>query len=191
MEKKSTRPRPASNGMNITVFCSQYDVADKYKETAKEFAELLATGGHTLVWGCGDEGLMHIIADAAQSGGARIVGVIREEIKEKAFKTADEVIIVPNAYEMNLGLIERGDAIVSLVGGIGTLNELTEVIRMRKNGKHNKPLVIVNTDNFYGGLKGQLEKMHSEGFLTENVMDAIYFADTPTDAMSYIENHGT
>ena len=77
---------------------------------------------------------------------------------------------------MNLGLIERADVIVALVGGIGTLNELTEVLRMRKNGFHTKPVVFVNTDNFYSGLREQLQKMASEGFLKKDIMDSTYFA---------------
>ncbi len=173
--------------MNIAVFCSQYDVAEKYKKATETFAHLIAEHGHTLVWGGGDEGLMHIIADTAHSEGARVVGVIREGIKSKAYKNADEMIVVKDAKEMNLGLIERGDVVVVLVGGIGTLNELTEVLRMKKNGLHNKPTVVVNTDNFYEHFKEQLDRMNAEGFITKEVMGSVHFADTPQDAMRYIE----
>ena len=113
--------------MNIAVFCSQYDVAEKYKDVAATFARLIAKQGHSLVWGGADEGLMGLIAHTAQDGGAKVIGVIREKIKHKAYKNADEMIIVKDAKEMNIGLIERGDVIIVLVGGIGTLNELTEV----------------------------------------------------------------
>jgi len=176
--------------MNITVFCSQYEVAEKYEKTAEMFARFVAERGYALVWGGCDEGLMHIIAEAAHHGGARTIGVISEQIKDKAYKNADELIVVKNAREMNLGLIERGDVMVALAGGIGTLNEITEVLRMRKNGLLNKPTIIINTDNFYSGLKQQLQKMHGEGFLNENVVKSVYFADTPEDAMRHINEHG-
>ena len=176
--------------MNIAVFLSQYDVAEKYQNVAKTFARLIAEGGHGLVWGGADEGLMSIVANTAKSGGSRIVGVIREQIKGKAHAGADEMHVVKNAYEMNLGIIERADAIVALVGGIGTLNELTEVLRMNKSGLHTKPVIFINTDNFYDGFKAQLVRMSAESFLKKEVMDSAYFAATPEDAMRYITKHG-
>ncbi|MEK7107141.1 MAG: TIGR00730 family Rossman fold protein [Patescibacteria group bacterium] len=176
--------------MNICVFCSQYEVSEKYKTDAETLARLIAEHKHTLVWGGADEGLMGLIARTAQRGGAKVIGVIREKIKDKAYKNADEMIVVKDAREMNLGLIERGDMIVVLVGGIGTLNEVTEVLRMRKNGLLNKQIIVINTDHFYDGFKAQLERMSAEGFLKKEVMDSAFFADTPEEAMWYIEkNH--
>jgi len=178
--------------MNIAVFCSMYDVAEKYRQDAETFARLLAKGGHTLVWGGTDQGLMHVIAEAAERGGARTVGVISERIKHTAYKTADEMVIVKDTLEMNRGLVERGDVIVVLVGGIGTLNELTDVLRMKKNGllDGNKRIVVINTDGFYGKFKEQLEKMSREGFLKKEVMDSVHFAGTPEEGMRYIEHNG-
>ncbi len=176
--------------MNITVFCSQYDVPEKYKNAAETFARLIAEHRHTLVWGGSDEGLMHTIADGAHRGGARTVGVIREQSKDKAYKDADEMIVVESAHDMNLGLIKRADAVVVLVGGIGTFNEITGVLRMRKSGLLNKPTVVVDTDHFYEGFKEQLRKMNDEGFVKKEVMDSVYFAATPEEAMKYINEHG-
>lgn len=176
--------------MRIAVFCSQYDVAEKYRFAATTLAQLIADQGHSLVWGGADEGLMGLIARTAKRGGSRVIGVIREQIKSKAYKNADEMIVVKDAKEMNLGLIERGDAIVVLPGGIGTLNELTEVLRMVKNGLLDKCIAVVNTNKFYAGFKQQLQKMHDEGFLSDDVMQSVYFAHTPEDAMKYIQQHG-
>lgn len=175
--------------MNVAVFCSQYDVAEKYRIVAETLARLIAERKYTLVWGGADEGLMHVISDTAKRGGSRVIGVIREPIKAKAKKDADEMHVVPNAYEMNLGIISRSDAVVALVGGVGTLNELTELIRMNKNGQHAKPIIFVNTDGFYDGLKAQLERMGDEGFVKKSVMESVYFATTPEDAMSYVQAH--
>ncbi len=176
--------------MNIGVFLSQYDVAGKYSTVVETFARLIAEHKHTLVFGGGDEGLMHVLADTVHRGGGRVVSVIREQIKDKAYKEADEMTVVKDAKEMNLGLIEHANVIVVLVGGIGTLNELTEVLRMEENGLLDKRTVVVNTDHFYEGFKQQLRRMTDEGFLKQEVMDSVYFADTPEDAMRYIEAHG-
>ena len=80
--------------MNIGVFLSQYDVGGKYTTVVETFARLIAEHKHALVFGGGDEGLMHVIADVAHKNGARIVGVIREPIKHKAYKNADEIVLV-------------------------------------------------------------------------------------------------
>lgn len=176
--------------MNIAVFCSQYEVAEKYKEAAESVARLIAERGHALVWGGADEGLMGLIATTAKRGGSRIVGVIRDPIKDKAHAEADEMHIVPNAHEMNLGIINRSDAVIALPGGIGTLNELTELIRMNKNGQHAKPVAFVSVDGFYDGFRQQLERMREEGFIKKEVLKCVHFADTPKGAMEYAEASG-
>jgi uncharacterized protein (TIGR00730 family) len=173
--------------MNICVFCSQYDVADEYWKAAEELATLLAAHKHTLVFGGNDEGLMHVIADTAKRGGARVIAVIREQIKHKSYKDADETIIVKDSAEMNAGLIERADAVLVLVGGIGTLNELTDLLRMVKNGFFEKRIAVVNTNGFYEDFKKQLQRMHEEGFLKKEVVDIVHFAETPTEALAYLE----
>ena len=176
--------------MNIAVFCSQYDVAEKYRNAAETFASLIASNGHTLVFGGHDEGLMGVIADTAHREGGRVIGIIREQIKERAYKDADEMIVVRDTLEMNRELIGRGDVIVVLVGGIGTLNELTDVLRMKKNGLFDKKVIVVNTDGFYEKFREQLENMNREGFLKKEVVDAMYFAGTPEEGMRYIERNG-
>jgi len=176
--------------MKIGVFLSQYDVAGKYTVVVESFATELAKRGHGLVFGGCDEGLMHVLAMTAHKGGAKVIGVIRAPIRHKAYKDADEVVVVDDAHKMNLGLIERSDVIVVLVGGIGTLNELTEIIRMKKNGEQDKLVIIVNTDRFYDGLKQQLQRMNAEGFVRDDVMASVRFADTPEEAMQYIEHNG-
>jgi uncharacterized protein (TIGR00730 family) len=174
--------------MNIGVFLSQYDVAGKYTVVVEEFARLIAEHKHTLVFGGGDEGLMHVIADIAHRGGAKVVGVVSERMRDRIYKNADEMTVVKDSHEMNLGLITRSDAVVVLTGGIGTLNELTEMIRMKKNGEQDKPTVVVNTEHFYEGLKQQLRRMSDEGFLREDVINSVHFADTPEEAMHYLES---
>ena len=176
--------------MNVAVFLSQYDVAGKYTGVVKMLGRLIAEHKHTLVFGGGDEGLMHIIAETVHQNDARVVGVIRKQIQDKAYKEADEIIVVEDAHKMNLGLIERADVIIILIGGIGPLNELTAVVRMKKNAEKDLQTIIVNTDHFYDGLKQQLERMSGEGFIKEEVMKTVHFVDTPEEAIEYINTYG-
>jgi hypothetical protein len=84
-------------------------------------------------------------------------------------------------------ILERSDAIVGLVGGIGTLDEITEMIELKKQGKHNKPIVILDTEGFYDGLKTQLQKMKNDGFIPNELEDLVHFSDTPQEARDYIQ----
>lgn len=172
--------------MNVCVFCSANDLEDKYTAPAKEFARLLAENGHMLVWGGSASGLMDIVASGVQQGGGKIVGVSMEFFKEKAHKTADEMIITKDLTERKATMLARSDAIVMLVGGTGTLDEATELIALKKIGIHNKPIVILNTANFYEGLKIQLETMEQEGMLPPPLSNIVFFADTPETAINYL-----
>ncbi len=176
--------------MNICVFCSAQDVPEKYQDAAREFATLIAQNGHTLVWGGSNTGTMKIIADAAQAAGGKIVGISMELLKEKARSNADEMIIVPTLGERKALLLKRSDAIVALPGGLGTLDEITEVLELKKQNLHKKPITFLNTDEFYDGFKTQLERMNTEGFLPRPLSELLFFAQTPKEAMDYLNAHG-
>src|SRR3989344_412251 len=176
--------------MNITIFCSMKDAGGPYTSAAREFATTIGENGHTLVWGGTNSGTMKVIADAAQAAGGRIVGITVEPIKQNARSEANEMIVEKTWPERRATLLARGDAIVVLPGGIGTLDEATEVLEYKKQDMHAKPIVFLNSGGFYEGFKLQLERMEKEGFLTKALADFLYFADTPEDAMRYIEAHG-
>jgi len=83
-------------------------------------------------------------------------------------------------------LFKRSNAIILLVGGIGSLDEITELLELKKHNFHNHPVVVLNTDNFYQGLKTQFKRMEKDGFLTKKVEEFLYFTDTPKQAIDYI-----
>ena len=139
--------------MNICVFCSASDVDKKYTDDARTFATLLANAGHTLVWGGTNKGTMKVIADAAQDAGGRVVGATFELLKANVRPNADEMYVLPTLGERKAKLLELSDAIVVLPGGIGTLDEVTEVLELKKHSLHNKAIVFLNTDGFYNGFK--------------------------------------
>lgn len=170
----------------ILVFCSANDLEEKYTKPAKEFAKLIAQNGYGFVWGGSDTGLMRVMASAVQDVGGKIIGISVEMLKHKARQNANEMIIAKDLAERKSIMLKRGDAIVLLVGGIGALDEITGILELKKHSVHNKPIIILNTDHFYEGLKIQLQKMKDDGFLTRPLDDLIYFADTPQEAMEYI-----
>ncbi|MGW6566805.1 LOG family protein [Streptomyces sp. NPDC054975] len=173
--------------MNICVFLSAADLDERYTAPARDFAERLGKAGHTLVWGGSDVGLMKVVADGVQEAGGRLVGVSVEFLAAKARPDADQMVFAKDLAERKALLLAKSDAIVIMVGGTGTLDEATEVLELRKHGKHTKPVVLLNTAGFYDGLKTQFHRMEAEGFLPLPLTDLVFFADEAGSALAYLE----
>ncbi|WP_141311498.1 LOG family protein [Streptomyces spinoverrucosus] len=173
--------------MNICVFLSAADLDDRYTRPAREFAKLLGKGGHTLVWGGSDVGLMKVVADGVQEAGGRLVGVSVEFLAAKARQGVDEMVIARDLAERKKLLLEKSDAVVIMVGGTGTLDEATEILELKKHGHTDKPVVLLNTAGFYDGLKEQFRRMEDEGFLPRPLADLVFFAAEPVGALAYLE----
>lgn len=174
--------------MNICVFLSAADLDERYTEPAREFAAAIGNGGHTLVWGGSDTGLMKVVADGVQEAGGRLVGISVELFRELARKDADEMVFAKNLAERKTLLLARSDAVVVMVGGLGTLDEATEILELRKHGLHDKRVVLLNTAGFYDGLIIQLKRMEEDGFLPVPLAELVFFADEGTDALAHLEH---
>ncbi|MEU1032653.1 TIGR00730 family Rossman fold protein [Streptomyces mirabilis] len=173
--------------MNICVFLSAADLDDRYTRPAREFAELLGKGGHSLVWGGSDVGLMKVVADGVQEAGGRLLGVSVDFLAATARAGADEMVIARDLAERKALLLAKADAVVIMVGGTGTLDEATEILELKKHGKTEKPVVLLNTAGFYDGLKEQFRRMEAEGFLPCPLIDLVFFAEEPVGALAYLE----
>ncbi|HEV7708674.1 MAG TPA: TIGR00730 family Rossman fold protein [Asanoa sp.] len=173
--------------MNICVFLSAADLDERYTRPAREFGELLGKGGHTLVWGGSDTGLMKVVADGVHETGGRLVGVSVEILRELARADTDELVVAKDLAARKALLLARADAIVVLAGGLGTLDEATEVLELRKHGLHDKPVVLLNTAGFYDGLILQLRRMDEEGFLPVPLDGLVHVADDGAGVLAYLE----
>lgn len=173
--------------MNICVFLSAADLADRYTGPARQFGELLGKGGHALVWGGSDTGLMKVVADGVQETGGRLVGVSVGFLAAKARAGADEMVIAKDLAERKRLLLEKADAVVIMVGGTGTLDEATEILELKKHGRTDKPVVLLNTAGFYDGLETQFRRMEEEGFLPRPLSELMFFAEDPAAALAHLE----
>ncbi|MFD9433325.1 TIGR00730 family Rossman fold protein [Streptomyces sp. NPDC060002] len=173
--------------MRICVFLSAADLDDRYTRPAREFAELLGKGGHTLVWGGSDVGLMKVVADGVQEAGGRLCGVSVDFLAATARAGADEMVVARDLAERKRLLLEKSDAVVIMVGGTGTLDEATEILELKKHGHTDKPVVLLNTAGFYDGLKEQFRRMEDEGFLPVPLTGLVFFAEEPVGALAYLE----
>ena len=163
-----------------------YDVDAKYAEPAAEFGRGLAKNGHSLIWGGTDSGLMKVVSDAVKEGGGKIVGITMEDIRSTARADADELVVAKNLSERKRLMLERADAFVLLPGGIGSFDEITEILELKKHNLHDKRIVILSTDGFYAGFNTQLERMRREGFIAQPLETYLHFAETPDKAMDFL-----
>ena len=173
--------------MNICVFLSAADLDERYTQPARRFAAAIGNGGHTLVWGGSDTGLMKVVADGVQEAGGRLVGISVELFRELARKDADEMVFAKDLAERKTLLLARSDAVVVMVGGLGTLDEATEILELRKHGLHDKRVVLLNTAGFYDGLIIQLKRMDEDGFLPVPLAELVFFTDEGADALAHLE----
>jgi uncharacterized protein (TIGR00730 family) len=181
--------------MNICVFCSSNDLEEKYTKPAEELARLLAEAGHHMIYGGSDYGLMKVMANGMQAGGAKIVGVTIPVYSAHARKSADEMIIAKTLGERKATMLKRSDAVVTLVGGIGTLDELTELVELKRQMHHDKLIIVLNTNGFYDGLRMQLQRIADERLFKagenahipiKTLDEFIQFVDEPSQVMGLL-----
>lgn len=172
--------------MNIGVFCSACDLDGRYVAPALEAVRAFARAGHDLVWGGSDTGLMKAIADVAQAEGRRIRGVSVEFLRAKARNGADEMHFAADLGTRKAKLLELSDAFLILPGGLGTLDEATEVLEHKKHGHHQKPVVFLNVDGFYDGLRVQLQRMEADGFTAMRVPQLARFVAQPSEVLGFL-----
>ena len=172
----------------IAIFCSANNLNRKYIDPAKELVKSLIEKDCRIVWGGSGAGLMGEIANTVKTYGGILTGVSLAVFEEYIKEDADEIIIANTLSERKAIILVRSDVIIGLVGGTGTLDEITELIELKKYKFHNKPIAILNTENFYNGLIIQLNKMTTDGFAS-NIDDLIYLADSPQQLLSYIEKN--
>ena len=177
--------------MNICVFSSSSNaIADIYFEEAASLGKILGKNGYTLVNGGANVGLMEALARSANENGCKTIGIIPEMLKSRALvsKHADQVIITQSMMERKAKMREISDAFIALPGGFGTLEEILEVITLRQLSYHTKPIVIINTNNFYTWLIKQFEAAYKENFSKEIYRELYFVAENSAEAIEYIKN---
>ncbi|PIP87161.1 TIGR00730 family Rossman fold protein [Candidatus Campbellbacteria bacterium CG22_combo_CG10-13_8_21_14_all_36_13] len=173
---------------NICIFLSGHEPEAKYKEPAEECSKMLAKSGFDLVWGGTDVGMMKTVSDIFQENGRRLIGVTTERLKSRAKESADEMIVTKDMLDRKRTMIEKSDAFVIFVGGIGTLDEIGEVLELQKSGIMNKPIAVLNSEGFFDGLKMQLEIMELVGLLPKPLSEIVYFANIPEEVSEYLKS---
>ncbi|MCB1160600.1 MAG: TIGR00730 family Rossman fold protein [Leptospiraceae bacterium] len=171
----------------ICVFCgSSPGTEESYSQAAEELAKALAKNGLSLVYGGGSLGLMGKMADVVLGNGGTVVGVIPEFMsqKEVMHRGLSEIHIVSSMHERKALMGNLADAFICLPGGVGTLEEMFEVISWLQLGIHNKPVSILNIDSYYDKLLDFLQYSVEKGFIRQENFERIII-DTDPERLLY------
>ena len=177
---------------SVCVFCaSSTRIDDRYLRLAAEIGQGVATAGYQLITGGGSVSMMGAVARAARAAGGHTVGVIPQALidMEVADHDADELVVTPDMRTRKAEMDRRSDVFVALPGGIGTLEELTEVWTAFTLGMHAKPVIVVDPWGDYAGLREQIAHLVRTGFMRQSAADAIHWADSVEAALRIIDAH--
>ncbi|MBM3436494.1 MAG: TIGR00730 family Rossman fold protein [Bacteroidetes bacterium] len=167
---------------NICVFCGSSTGKDPvYRSGAAEFGKLLAKSGITLIYGGGKVGLMGILADNALAAGGKCIGIIPRSIAdlEIAHDHLTELHIVAGMQERKAMMMEISDAFIALPGGLGTLDELAEVLTYNQLRIFDKPVGLLNINGYFNGLLQYFDHGVSERFIRQEHRNNILVSDDP------------
>lgn len=179
-------------GKAIAVYCaSSSALSDVYIKAAHELGRSIAASGATLVYGGTNIGLMGAVADAVVSNGGKTCGVITVLLNQVgiAHSRLDELIVVDGMRERKAAMEQRADAFITLPGGYGTLEEIFEILTLKQLGILQKPVVLLNTNNYYGPLVEFLQTASSQNFMKASNLKFFELVDTPQAALEYIAGY--
>src|SRR6201987_837910 len=151
----------------LCVYCGSSGAVDRqYREAASELGARLAAAGIGLVFGGGRIGLMGLLADAALAGGGEVIGIIPSRLRdaELAHPGATELVVVKSMHERKRLMAEKADAFAVLPGGIGTLDEMFEILSWKQLGLHDKPILLVDVGGYWASLLALFEHIIDKGF---------------------------
>ena len=175
--------------MNICIYgASSRKLAKEYYDAAEALGALMARQGHTLVFGGGQEGIMGAAARGAHTHGGKIIGIAPRFFDEPGvlFEECTEFIYTDTMRERKALMEEHSEAFIVLPGGIGTYEEFFEMLTLKQLGRHNKPMVMLNTRNYYGPMAAMLQNTVDEGFMSASCMELFGVCNTPEEALDYV-----
>ncbi len=176
---------------NVCVYCgSSSKVDDSYKTAATQLGGMIAKEGWGVVYGGGRVGLMGLVADSALSAGGEVVGIIPSHIEEREVQHEEltELHVVDTMHVRKQMMVDRSQAFVILPGGLGTLDELFELLTWKQLGLHDKPIVIVNMDGYWSEMLAAVRYIADQGFMRQDDLNLFVEVQDVKDVSEAIKN---
>lgn len=183
-----------NNLEKICVFCGSSDGNDlAITDAAKKLGEIFAERDITLVYGAAKIGVMGTIAKSVLDSNGKVIGIIPNFLKKKevVHLGLTELITTQNMHERKMKMQEESDGFIALPGGMGTLEELFEIITWLQLGLHQKPIGLLNINGFYNDLIKMLETMVRKGFLSLDNYNLLLVDSNPEILLKKMEEFKT
>jgi uncharacterized protein (TIGR00730 family) len=180
------------NIRRLCVYCGSSGAVDEqYREAAADLGARLATAGIGLVYGGGRVGLMGLLADAALVAGGDVIGIIPSRLRdaELAHHGATELVVVESMHERKRLMAEKADAFAILPGGIGTLDEMFEIVSWKQLKLHDKPILLVDICGYWAPLRALLDHIVGKGFARPETRDLLQVVPTIAALMAALAAH--
>mgnify|MGYP001455378423 FL=1 len=177
---------------NISIFCGAHEGKNpEYAKAAKLVAEYIAKKGINVVFGGGNVGLMKIISDTALDNGVKVLGISLKSLHalELANPRLNEIVVSETLLDRKDKFMSRSDAFIVLPGGVGSLDELAEIMASNQLGIINKPVGILNTEGYYDDLLKWFSKAVDEGFISSENLKELLVSDSPEKLVEMITSH--
>jgi uncharacterized protein (TIGR00730 family) len=178
------------DGLSVCLFCGSSDTAHPdYTVAARAFGAATAAQGWRLVYGGGGVGLMGASARGAHEAGGRVVGIMPGFLRSRE-RLYDEVetIVVTSMHERKTLMYDQSDAFVVAPGGVGTLEEVIELLSWKRLDLHAKPVIFLNINGFWETLFALMQHTVDEGMTPPSFLQAWVVCDTVEDAIAAIRN---
>ncbi len=175
----------------VCVYCgSRMGNKQLYKDQAAELGQRIAEAGLSLVYGGGSIGLMGVVARSASEHGVDVVGIIPHHLDdvEVTQEGLSELHLTDDMHQRKKMMFERSDAFIVLPGGLGTLDETLEMMTWAQLSLHSKPIIIVNSNNYWSPLLELVEHVVTDGFAAPENADLLTVTDSPEGAIRLINN---
>jgi uncharacterized protein (TIGR00730 family) len=180
------------DGQSVCLFCGSSDRSDPaYTEAARAFGEQAAQAGWRLVYGGGGVGLMGASARAAHAVGGRVLGIMPGFLRSRERLFDDvETVVVTSMHERKTLMYDQSDAFVVAPGGVGTLEEVIEVLSWKRLDLHHKPVIFLNLNGFWDGLLAVIEHSIAEGMTPDTFRQAYTVVETVEAAIEAMQGAG-
>jgi uncharacterized protein (TIGR00730 family) len=156
---------------SVCVYCgSSLGRSPVYAASARQLGASIAAHGLRLTYGGGTKGIMGAVSQAVLENGGKVLGIIprflmNKEATDTGLSELSQLIITEDMHERKHALFENADAFVALPGGIGTVEEIVEIMTWAQLGRHKKPMVFANVEGFWDPMIALIEHMRAEGFI--------------------------
>jgi uncharacterized protein (TIGR00730 family) len=172
---------------SLCVYCGSSDRGPAaHKDAARAFGRELAQRGIRLVFGGGRVGVMGTLADAVLEGGGAVTGIIPDFLMrhEAAHQGVTQLEVVATMHERKARMAELSDGFVVLPGGLGTLEELFEIVTWKQLGLHTKPIIVVNSAGYWDNLRTTIDGIVAAGYARRENAELATFVGSVDDVFS-------